>query len=165
MNTYAYVENNPTNLIDPLGLFGFWPFGNPLGGNNSTPVPMPTLNGSVGSGGSSMFLMNYMSADSGMAFDTRGNICFYSTICNGIGWQTPAGGELGGVLGVGAGELCSEEETFEGVYWSGGEGFVGQGQVMNDGSYSRLMFGVGGSPEGSMAGAGGLSCTRRLVCR
>jgi len=55
--------------------------------------------------------------------------------------------------------------TSEGVYWSGGEGLVGQGQVMNDGSYTRLLLGIGGTPEGTpMAGAGALSCTRTLVC-
>ena len=129
------------------------------------PVDMPTVNVSVGTGGTSMFMMGYMSADSGIALDTAGNVCFYSTVCTGIGWQSPAAGELGGVLSIGVGELCSGTETSEGVYWSGGEGVIAQGQVLDDGSYSRFLFGVGGSPDGAMAGAGGLSCTRTLVCR
>ncbi|MCP4493998.1 MAG: RHS repeat-associated core domain-containing protein [Gammaproteobacteria bacterium] len=37
INTYAYVNNNPTFWIDPYGLFGMWPFGNPNGGDQSQP--------------------------------------------------------------------------------------------------------------------------------
>jgi len=162
LNTYAYVGGNPLRLIDPFGLYlecSYW------SGKckNIDPNNIP-LNFSVGVGGSAIFLMTYNSADSGIALDTTGNICLYSTLCTGLGWNTPLGGELGTVGSVGVGELCSGQQTSDGAYWAGGVGVIGQGQIFENGTFVRGLYGFGGSPEGPMSGVGGLSCTTTYEC-
>jgi|GEM_PF-4739047 len=126
--------------------------------------PRP-LNASIGFGGAGTFLFGYSSADSGLAADTAGNLCLYSTICFGGGANTPLSGELGIVGSLGTGELCTGQQTATGAYWSGGVGIVGQGQVFDNGNYARGLLGIGGSPEGgAMAGAGILTCSTTYQC-
>jgi len=161
MNAFLYAIDSPIVKSDRYGLFyspslEFGPLGRPKN---------QVVNFSVGAGGSGMFMMMNGSADSGVAFDTNGTICIYSSICTGAGAQTPLGGELGVVVGIGTGELCSSQETLYGASWTGGEGLVGQGQVLNDGSISKVLLGAGGSPDGPMAGAGGIQCTMTYICK
>ncbi len=157
LNTYAYVGGNPLIRYDYYGLA--WPIPERNGFPN-----YGTANASIGAGGTGMMGPTYWGADSGVAADTSGTLCFYSTVCTGLGWQTPIGGELGVVGGVGNGKLCSGSKVVYGAYWAVGEGVMGQGQVFNDGSYARGLFGVGGSPEGAMAGVGGMKCVVTYTC-
>ena len=106
----------------------------------------------------------YGSADSSIAIGTNGSICYASTVCAGVGLNLPLGGELGFVGSVGRGAICSGQQELNGAYWSGGSGIVGQGQVLSNGAYSRGLFGIGGSPEGAMAGAGGMRCVITYIC-
>lgn len=163
MNTFGYVGGNPALTTDKFGLF----YSPSLEfGKLGKPRPLPTKNFSVGFGGSGMFMMMYGSADSGLAVDTSGNVCTYSTVCSGVGAQTPIAGELGIVGSVGSGELCTGQKKAYGAYVAGGEGAVVQGQIMQDGSISRTIVGIGGSPDGmGMIGAGGLECTTTYICQ
>jgi RHS repeat-associated protein len=162
INTYLYVNNNPTRWIDKFGLY-YTPFEHGYN-REGKKVNNKPINFSLGAGGSVMFLFEYASADSGFSIDTTGTICLYSTICNGIGWNTPMGGELGMVGSVGTGKLCTGMQDKTGVYWGGGAGIVGQGQISSDGSYSRGLLGFGGSPEGPVSGVGGVSCSVATIC-
>ena len=129
------------------------------------PRHFPVVNASIGFGGSGQFMITNTSADSGIAVDSNGNICAYSTLCSGIGVHTPVGGELGIVAGMGKGKICSGKKTLYGIYWMGGSGVAGQGQILQDGTLGRVLLGVGGTPDGApSAGAGGLQCTTTYIC-
>jgi len=163
INTYAYVEGNPVNLIDPEGLTGRGFSNANTVGNKSSKGQTPVMNFSIGAGGSGMYMLVSPGADSGLAFDTAGNFCFYSTICTGGGLQTPIAGALGIVGGMGNGALCSGQSDSKGVSWQGGKGLMGQGQVLtgSDGtSFSRGLFGVGMAG----GGVGAAACHTTLVC-
>jgi RHS repeat-associated protein len=162
LNPYRYVNNNPARWTDLLGLY-YTPFEHGYNREGKKVNNKPT-SFSLGAGGSAMFLFEYVSADSGFVIDTAGTICLYSTICNGIGWNTPMGGELGIVGSVGSGKVCTGTQEKTGAYWGGGAGIVGQGQISSDGSYSRGLLGFGGSPEGPMSGIGGVSCSVTNIC-
>jgi RHS repeat-associated protein len=166
LNSYAYVGANPVKWVDPYGLYGLWLWGNPLGGSASGPatINVPTVNTSIGSGGAGMFLVNYLSADSGVAIDSAGNICFYSSVCNGVGWNDPVAGELGIVGSVGVGELCTGQTETHGVFATGALGGALSGQILSNGSIIKGLVGVGGSPVGPMSGAGALTCTTTYEC-
>ncbi len=162
LNTFGYVNGNPVTHVDSNGLF-YSPsleFG-PLG----EPKPLTVVNASVGFGGSGQFMVTNTSADSGIAVDSSGNVCMYSTLCSGVGVHSPLGGELGFVVSAGKGEICSGKKVHTGFYWMGGSGIAGQGQVLQDGSVSRVLIGVGGSPDGSPSvGAGVIRCTTTYIC-
>lgn len=158
INTYVYVGSNPISRVDPKGLET--PSVSLMGLPNTSP---PTMNFSIGAGGSGMYMLVNGGADSGFAFDTAGNFCFYSTICTGGGLQTPLAGELGLVGGIGTGELCSGQSDSKGPSWQGGRGLVGQGQILtgSDGtSVSRGLIGIG-MPGG---GVGATACHTTMVC-
>lgn len=128
-----------------------------------------TLNFSIGAGGFGQFCVTTASADSGVAVDTKGNVCFYSTICPGIGADVPLQGELGLVGSAGTGALCEGAQESKGAYWAGGEETAGQGQITrsSDGNLSiaKGFLGVGGSPAGGvLAGAGVMKCQTTYVC-
>jgi hypothetical protein len=112
-----------------------------------------------------MFLPSSGSADSGIAIGSGGSLCIYSTVCLGGGWNaTPFAGALGLVGSIGAGNPCGGSYEYTAAYWTGGQGLVGQGQVSTDGSVSRGIIGIGGSPEGGAAGAGLLKCVTTYIC-
>jgi RHS repeat-associated protein len=172
VNTYAYVSGNPVNLIDPLGLEGVGPWTYAPGPqrdayNAALNGTGPTLNFSLGAGGFGQWGLMTSSADSGIAVDTKGTVCIYSTICMGGGPGVPIQGELGLTGSAGTGEICSGDESSKGVYWMGGAGVAGQGQVMHGSggtSVSRGFLGVGGSPVGAMKGAGAMGCQTTRIC-
>ncbi len=141
INLYGYVRNNPIKRTDPRGLASFG-FG--FGGTCNI--------GPLGAG-----------ADSGIIFDTRGTVCFYTTTCWLYGWNSLAGGAIGAVGQVGSGCLCSGRQKCRGGYWFGGSGWAGEGQVFvcGDGGveYGRGIVGRGGG-----AGAGYIECETQYYC-
>ncbi len=134
----------------------------------SGPVPVPPINGSLGLAGTLIPPgPGIGSMDVGVAGDTHGNVCVYYTMCGGIGMNFP-GGKIGLSTSIGAGSVCSGEQSSDGMYWMGGAGFLGEGQVMinSDGSgtsNTRGVVGVGVG-VGADAGAGVLSCTTKMMC-
>ncbi|MBK6376027.1 MAG: hypothetical protein IPH43_13130 [Xanthomonadales bacterium] len=171
LNTYGYVGGNPVGRIDPMGLEGIGAWTYPAGPMRESFYAHQrgdvTYNFSMGAGGFGQVFVMVGSADSGIAVDTKGNICIYGTVCNGGGLGIPLQGELGLVGSVGTGEICPGEESSVGAYWIGGAGIAGQGQVMQSTggtSVARGFFGVGGSPEGPMGGAGVLGCYTTRIC-
>ncbi|RZZ88591.1 RHS repeat protein [Pseudoxanthomonas winnipegensis] len=175
--TYAYVGANPVSRMDPLGLEGIGPWTFAPGvqrdaywaAKNGTVVS----NMSIGAGGTGQFLMMSGAADSGIAFDTTGNVCLYTNRCMGGALGVPLQGELGLTGAVGSGSLCSGEQMSAGVYWQGGAGVVGQGQVLIgfDGAgkvsglnLQRGFLGVGGSPAGVSYAGGFTGCRTDYYC-
>ena len=155
--------NCATVYIDPRGLYGMWPFGNPLGGEMEGPVPVPPVNISLGLGGTIVAGLGVVNTDSGFAVDTHGNFCYYYTKCAGFGMNIPGSGKVGMTTSLGTGNLCSGEQTSNGVYWMGGSGFAAEGQILirDEGgtSTTKGFFGIG-----ETVGAGILSCESNFKC-
>jgi hypothetical protein len=104
-----------------------------------------------------------ISGDYGLGVDTTGNICLVRDICTYIGENTPLGGGAGFAISGSNGLLSSGTSSSQGIYFYGGGGVLGEGQIMgsNDGSVSLgrgvIGFGVGG-------GGGRVSCTTQTFC-
>ena len=102
-------------------------------------------------------------ADSGVGFDSTGNVCLVADACQYYGENTPAGGGLGVSAQVSNGVLCSGASSSKGVYFYGGEGLLGEGQitVSDDGS-----VGVGRGLIGYGRGGGGgrVICQSQTLC-
>lgn len=108
-NTYAYVDGNPVNYIDPLGLVRF----------------------SVSSGGNAYFGNWGGSAESSIGFDTFGNVCYVSTTC-GVDTSIGAGAGLSVGVGGGKGEYCDSDVTSEQTRAELSVGGVGAGVTVSD---------------------------------
>jgi len=149
LNTYLYVDARPLSNIDPLGLTCHC-------GNS-------VANFAGGAGGQYGLGPVFVSADSGVAFDTEGNVCLYSMIC---GMAPPMGVIVGGGLGLagsgGGGRLCTGQSTCVGITRMGGAGILGEGQVLKCGS--SLTFGRGLLLAGEVAGGGVIGCKLTLMC-
>jgi RHS repeat-associated protein len=166
-NKFAYAEQNPLSITDPMGLMG----NGPTGGRRApiTPGPSPVgINVTIGGGGSfhapsTQFPFGAgFAIDGGLAFDTNGNTCFYSNICTteGPGFS----GSAGPVGAVGSGLITSGSTQYSGVCWSGGTGMGGSGSVLfgNDGS---IVAGRGLAGPAAGASVTYQNCTLRLLCR
>jgi RHS repeat-associated protein len=166
-NTYSYVRGRPLKFYDPKGLEGIGPWTFPPGpdrDNFSKPCGCKSSvgNASLGAGGIGGMLFVGVSADSGVASDTEGNVCIYSMTCAMMGLN--GGASLGGVGGAGSGRLCTGQSFCVGGYRFGGEGITGEGSVLacNDGGVgvSRGFAGVGETlPSGGLT-----ECRLTLQC-
>ena len=169
LNTYLYANANPLRYSDPLGLetgAAYRAIYEIDGGLRSRVAAGPAANFSVGVGGLGMFGPMSLSADFGLAVDTELNMCVYLTTCTGVGFQTPLAAAGGLVGGAGIGEICSGESSSQGPFWVGGQGIVGEGEVLfgpSGGSFTRGLIGVG-PPFFSPAGAGYKWCHTFQSC-
>lgn len=170
-NPYTYVGGDPMQFVDPNGLEGVgeWTFapGAQRQAYLASQKQTVVLNVSIGAGGFGQWGLNTVAIDSGIAFDTAGTLCIYANTCAGLGLGNPLQGELGIVGGAGSGELCTSVQDSRGIYWVGGAGITGQGQVLHGPggtTVSRGLIGIGGSPVGSVTGAGGIVCETTYIC-
>jgi RHS repeat-associated protein len=164
-NLYSYVHGNPVLRIDPLGLDDTMCMYNPSM-CGMAPVPSES-NVSVGLGAWGNLLGSYGSGEVGADVDSTGTMCIHVQSCVGAIVGLPLQGQIGITAGTGTGTLCTGTQTTYGGFVVGGAGVGGGGQVTgNSGgmALSRGMVGVGASPEGVVAGAGGLMCRTRYWC-
>lgn len=156
--------NGPLTGIDPLGLANSSAINPNYNPRTAKKVPWQV---SIGAGGSGAFGPTHYTADSGFAADNNGTLCFYTNKCLGGGWNHPLNGTLGIAGQVAPGALCTGTQTSQGVYWYGGSGIGGEGQVHKgaDGlQISRGLVGVTFSPDGGAAGAGWNTCQTQYYC-
>jgi hypothetical protein len=140
--------------------------------DNRSSIALPKAAIYIGSGGSGTAGPFTATADTGVAIDTRGNICLQTTSCVGAGLTADIGGTLGVVGQVQQGVLAVGVQETKGLAWMGGKGFAGEGQIQYgaDGfQYGRGLLGVGSTASGgrgsSVGGATYLSCrTETVVC-
>jgi RHS repeat-associated protein len=109
INPYAYVEGNPVNQIDPLGLAKFL----------------------VSAGGNAYFGIWGGSAESSIGFDTSGNVCYVSTTCE-VDMSIGAGAGLSVGAGGGKGEYCDSDVTSEQTRAELSVAGVGAGVTVSD---------------------------------
>lgn len=135
INTYLYASDNPLRYVDPDGLASI----------------------SFGAGGGFQYYFWGGSAQSGFAFDTKGNACFYTTTC-----KTKAFGnevDLGPNITISKENLCSGTQKSTSYFVSGGKAVYGGGEVSRDSVSRGLNGGVGYG-----AAAGENICTTEYHC-
>lgn len=166
---YAYVGNRPVNFVDPLGLDTIGPLDikehlRDLPQNYSPPTSDSLiLNGAVQFGGAFQSGNVGASAYSGLAFDTKGNLCIVSDTCVASGTALGIFGTLGIQGSVGTGELCEGTTEGGGLFGAGGVGGAGGGMFSweENGNINlgKGIYGVGGGIAG-----GAVTCRRSLIC-
>lgn len=141
-NIYAYLDNNPINSKDPLGLYvgGIGGFGSLAGGS-------PGVQGAVMGAGFA-----------GFVHDSNGNWGF--AVCGAFGPATGAGLFLGGgsINSWGAGTICDLEGAGGGFGYGGGGragGGVGLGAFVEVAANLRSVASGLGAGWGGFAGYGG----------
>ena len=143
-NTFVYVEGNPITNIDPLGLL--------------------KLTLTFGGG---LFLGAFGgTAESGIGFDDKGNVCFLVVNCKNKSTIGPGFASLGGAVSAEKGEFCegaSISDSEIGIL-DLGIGSVGGFSVNTDANGNP----VGGSKAfaglGAAMGVGTLNCETRRFC-
>ncbi len=124
-NLYAYVRGDPLRWVDPKGLASI----------------------AFGSGGSFQYYFWGGSAQSGFAFDTKGNACFYTTTCKTKAFGTEI--DLGPSVALSKENLCSGTKKSTSYFVSGGKAIYEGGEISKDGVSRGLHGGIG---YGSAAG-------------
>lgn len=118
----------------------------------------------LGAGGSIMTGQVGASADSGIAFDTTGNICLYSNLCVRLGVGESGGLGITGGLSVDQSPLSTGSSTSVGSFIDGGAGIYGDFSAsVNSGADSvgvgKGLVGVGGGQA-----IGTQACTSTTIC-
>jgi RHS repeat-associated protein len=157
VNLFTYVADNPINKKDPLGLW--W---DAIDFGNQYYPGFPDAFCSLGAGGFGTFGPVGFGADSGIAVDTSGKICFYTTTCWYLGWNDIFGGTLGLVGQAGSGSLCSCDQETHGGYWYGGVGLGGQGSIQGSSNGPQFGRGILGPSYGG--GTGYVGCKTTYYC-
>jgi RHS repeat-associated protein len=166
-NTFAYVDANPLAKIDPSGLMGHG-----AGPSNYKVSPRtgrckncddPVANFSLGAGGQIGMIAAMPAADSGVAFDTDGNVCAYSLIC-AASFPTAMAmlPSLYWTASAGNGRLCSGQTECIGAFRVRAVGGGAQGQMLYCGG--GFSFGRGGAVVGGTSGGGMIRCQLTLIC-
>ena len=136
-NLFGYVQNDPVNFVDPLGLFKLC-----ISGNASA--------------------LNYVggSITQGVCFDTRGSVCSQATVCGRAGLGVDASAGLS--VTIGSSNLCDGAKALGGVFGKFGAGLVGGFSAGSD-SEGNISGTVSLGGGGAIAG-GGQICTIITEC-
>ena len=144
LGTYVYVEVNPLGFTDPLGLAKITlTFGGALF--------------SFAAGGTK---------ESGVAFDTDGNLCFIVINCENEFTIGPGFAALGGSAGIEKGNFCegTNISNLERIIVDLGLGGVGAISATKDQEGILLGGGKAFGGIGAGLGAGSLRCEERTFC-
>jgi RHS repeat-associated protein len=154
LNLYGFVDNNPINKIDPLGLRDLGRPGNPLLGTGSNPVPLGTgldyLMGGfiVGGGLAGGVMLGAPLAVSGLTGLGMSSTAASATVTGALGLLGTAGAISGG-YDIYRNARCKN--------WNGlafDIGAFGGGSLAGIGGGGRMLAELGGSPSSVPVGAG-----------
>ena len=116
----------------------------------------PKLVGQLGLQGQYTLGPIYYSVDIGMAFNEQRQSCVVFSECSGLGFHSALLSASGGISAQGqTGSLVPGRSDSSGIYWFGGSGLRGEGQLLGN-QYGRGIVGLG-TPA---AGGGAMVCTQ-----
>lgn len=144
LNTYAYVENNPINSIDPIGL-----------ATVSIGIGGSFQYGGAGASGS--ISIGQERGDT----ENSGRICVQIQTCGRVGPGVSGG--VSGNVSVSEGSFCEGNSASGGVFAEGGAGVFEGGDI----SYGTDGIGASGGFRGGIGGGGAVgsqACVIRTFC-
>jgi RHS repeat-associated protein len=156
-----YVETDPIGLVGGLGRY-VYVGANPLGFTDPLGLAKITLT----FGGALFSFEAGGTKESGVAFDTEGNLCFIVVNCENKFTIGPGFAALGGSAGIDKGTFCegTNISNSERVMVDLGLGGVGAISATTDGEGRLTGGGKAFGGIGAGLGVGSLACEERTFC-